>query len=190
MKTVLLAVIAIGMLGYQIQARAQTVVTPTPPAVIYVPSGTPDIAKQEANKQLVLDWLHDFWQGGDFNAWPKYMTADFRNHDPREPAVGAQALVDWLRARMAASKRPMKLPQPDHPHMFLMADGDLVFVGGDPSTSKNGYDYSMNFSNIAGNIIRIQNGKIAEWWYVGTVPKQNVQGPRPGEPGYVAPRAQ
>jgi len=190
MKTALLVVVAAGVLGYQFQAHAQTQVTPTPPPVVYVPSGAPDVAKQAANKQLVLDWLHDFWQGGDFANWPKYMTPDFRNHDPREPSVGAQALVDWLRARMATSKRPMKFPQPDHPHMFLIADGDLVFVGGDPSTEKKGYDSSMNFSNIAGNIIRIENGKIAEWWYVGTVPTPRAQGPRPGEPGYVEPKPQ
>ena len=188
MKTIKHGFMAALLLGCQIPAYAQTSVTPTPPPVIYVPSGTEDIAKQVANKQLVLDWLHDFWAAGDFNSWPKYMAPNFRNHDPREPAVGAQALVDWLRGKMKL--HPMKLPRPDNPHMFLMADGDLVFVGGDPSTNKTGYDASMNFSNIAGNIIRVQDGKIAEWWYVGGIANPAAPAPRPGAPGYVAPKPQ
>ncbi len=163
MKNRLVLCLAAAAALAQLPARAQS---PTPAPAIYVPSGSASVDKQAANKQLVLDWLHDFWQGGDFAAWPKYMKADFRNHDPREPKVGAQALVDWLRDRMKGKK--MKFPQPDHAHMFLIADGDLVFVGGDPKTDKGGYSVDDQFSNIAGNIIRIEDGKIAEWWYVGS----------------------
>jgi predicted SnoaL-like aldol condensation-catalyzing enzyme len=134
---------------------------------IIIKSGVADVKKQEANKQLVLDWLHDFWQGGNFDAWPKYMRADFVNHDPREPLNGAQALVDWLRERMAHNSRPMKFPQPDHDHLFLIADGDLVMVGGIPGVDASSYNPDAWMTGISGNILRIQDGKIAEWWYYG-----------------------
>lgn len=136
-------------------------------AEIIIKSGTPDVNKQEANKQLVLAWLHDFWQGGNFDAWPKYMRADFVNHDPREPLNGAQALVDWLRERMSHNSRPMKFPQPDHDHLFLIADGDLVMIGGVPGIDASNYNADAWITGISGNILRIQDGKIAEWWYYG-----------------------
>jgi predicted SnoaL-like aldol condensation-catalyzing enzyme len=134
---------------------------------IIIKSGTADISKQQANKQLVLAWLHDFWQGGNFDAWPKYMRADFVNHDPREPLNGAQALVDWLRERMSHNARPMKFPQPDHDHLFLIADGDLVMIGGIPGVDASNYNPDAWMTGISGNILRIQDGKIAEWWYYG-----------------------
>ena len=129
-------------------------------------SGTSSVEQQAANKKLVLDWEEDFWINRNFSNWPKYMKADFRNHDPREPAVGAQALVDWLTARMAAN--PGKAPKKGsgHPHLFLLADGDLVFIGGSPETSQH-FDPKAQIGKMSGNILRIENGKIAEWWFVG-----------------------
>ena len=130
-------------------------------------SGKSSLAQQAANKKLVLDWLGDFWVNHDFANWPRYMKADFRNHDPHEPAVGAQALVDWLNAMTKA--HPGKAPPKGqgHPHLFLMADGDLVFIGGSPEVNQH-FDPKAAVGKMSGNIIRIENGKIAEWWFVGS----------------------
>jgi predicted SnoaL-like aldol condensation-catalyzing enzyme len=155
---------------------------------VWVPSGKPDVAKQEANKQLVMDWLQGFWSNQEFDQWPKWMAADFRNHDAREPPVGAQALADWLRARMA--QNPAMAPkkgQPPAAHLFFMADGDLVAVLSSPSVS-HGYDPAQQVSGVAGNVIRIKDGKIAEWWFIGGGPAATADAPRPGEPaGTAAP---
>ena len=129
-------------------------------------SGTSTVEQQVANKELVLDWLQDFWSNRDFSGWPKYMKADFRNHDPREPAVGAQALVDWLTTKMSANPKGAPPKGSGHPHLFLLADGDLVFIGGSPETN-NHFDPKAQIGKMSGNILRIENGKIAEWWFVG-----------------------
>ena len=134
---------------------------------VWVPSGKPNIALEEANKKLVMEWLRGFWIEQDFDHWSRWMAADFRNHDPREPAVGAQALVDWLRDQMA--RHPDRAPKKGHAapaHLFFMADGDLVAVLGSPS-ARQSYDPSKPITDIAGNVIRVKDGKIAEWWFIG-----------------------
>lgn len=135
-------------------------------SLIMIPSGKADTAKEEANKRLVLAWHDDFWNKGNFQNWPKYMAADFRNHDPAEPPVGAQALVDWLEARMKESGRGKPAPKPMQTKLFVIAEGDLVFItGGQPNTDPN-VDPARTFG---GNIIRVENNKIVEWWYTGAI---------------------
>ncbi|MGC3980177.1 MAG: nuclear transport factor 2 family protein [Steroidobacteraceae bacterium] len=135
-------------------------------SLIMIPSGKPDTAKEEANKRLVLAWHDDFWNKGNFQNWPKYMAADFRNHDPAEPKVGAQALVDWLEARLKANGKGKPAPKPMQTKLFLIADGDLVFISGGKANTDPNVDPARTFG---GNIIRVENGKIVEWWYTGAI---------------------
>ncbi|MGC3980867.1 MAG: nuclear transport factor 2 family protein [Steroidobacteraceae bacterium] len=133
--------------------------------VVVIPSGKKDSKKEEANRKLVLEWFDDFWNKGNFDNWPKYMSADFRNHDPAEPAVGAQALVDWLNARSKESGRGKPAPKDPYAKLFVMADGDLVFVSHMPNINMDpNVDPAKTF---AGNILRVKNGKIVEWWFTG-----------------------
>lgn len=133
--------------------------------VVIIPSGKKDAKKEEANRKLVLEWFDDFWNKGNFDNWPKYMSADFRNHDPAEPAVGAQALVDWLNARSKESGRGKPAPKDPYAKLFVMADGDLVFVSHMPNINMDpNVDPAKTF---AGNILRVKNGKIVEWWFTG-----------------------
>jgi predicted SnoaL-like aldol condensation-catalyzing enzyme len=149
-------------------------------ALIMIPSGKKDAAKEEANRRLVLAWHDDFWNKGNFDSWPKYMAADFRNHDPAEPTVGAQALVEWLEARLKESGRSKPAPKPIQTKLFVIADGDLVFIsGGRPNTDPK-VDPARTFG---GNVIRVQDNKIVEWWYTGAI----VGGP--GDPAAAAPAA-
>jgi predicted SnoaL-like aldol condensation-catalyzing enzyme len=144
--------------------------TVVPPAVIdgalvMIPSGKKNSAREEANRRLVLGWFDDFWNKGNFDHWPKYLAADFRNHDPAEPPVGAQALVNWLNQRLKESGHGKPPPKSMSQHLFVLADGDLVFVGhmGDANTDPQ-IDPAGSF---AGNILRVEHGKIVEWWYTG-----------------------
>lgn len=134
--------------------------------VVIIPSGKKDAKKEEANRQLVLEWFDDFWNNGNFDNWPKYMDPNFRNHDPAEPAVGAQALVDWLNARSKESGRGKPAPKDPYAKLFVMADGDLVFVSHMPNINMDpNIDPAKTF---AGNILRVKNGKIVEWWFTGS----------------------
>lgn len=135
-------------------------------SLIMIPSGKPDTAKEEANKRLVLAWHDDFWNKGNFHNWPKYMAADFRNHDPAEPPVGAQALVDWLEARLKQSGRGKPAPRAIQTKLFVIAEGDLVFISGGRPNTDPAVDPARTFG---GNIIRVQDGKIVEWWYTGAI---------------------
>jgi predicted SnoaL-like aldol condensation-catalyzing enzyme len=133
--------------------------------LVMIPSGRKSSAQEEANRKLVLDWFDDFWNKGNFDHWPRYLAADFRNHDPAEPKVGAQALVEWLNRRLKESGHAKPPPKSMPAHLFVMADGDLVFVAhmGEPNTDPN-IDPAASF---AGNVLRVEHGKIVEWWYTG-----------------------
>lgn len=145
----------------------------TDPTIVHQ-AGQPDSAKEYANKQVVQAWLNEFWGEARFDSWPKYMKADFRNHDPREPAVGAQALADWLVARRAEGAKAGRAPPPRGPgrHMFLLADGDYVFVTGYNTRAKD-----PEGDMPGANVIRMENGKIAEWWFIGSLPPANDPAP-------------
>jgi predicted SnoaL-like aldol condensation-catalyzing enzyme len=134
-------------------------------ALIMIPSGRKSSAREEANRKLVLAWFDDFWNKGNFDHWPRYLAPDFRNHDPAEPKVGAQALVDWLNQRLQDSGHAKPPPKTQTAHLFVMADGDLVFVAhmGAPNTDPT-IDPAASF---AGNMLRVAHGKIVEWWYTG-----------------------
>jgi len=129
-------------------------------------SGPTNKIVEAANKRLVLAWLEDFWVDRDYDNWPRYMAPDFRNHDTREPALGAQALADWLKARPDFGSDYTIGKGIAHPQLFLLAQGDLVFVGGAPNITDH-YDPSAQQWQYGGNIIRVKDGKIAEWWRVG-----------------------
>jgi len=135
--------------------------------VIY-DSGHTGTAQEAANKRLVLAWLQDFWSNQNQDNWAQYMAPDFRNHDPSEPAVGAQALVNWLRAR--AAEHPDRIPPKgrSNPHLFIIADGDLVLIAGSQEIKSGQYDPRQQLGRINGNIIRVKDGKIAEWWFIGS----------------------
>jgi predicted SnoaL-like aldol condensation-catalyzing enzyme len=140
---------------------------------IIIPSGKKDSAKEEANKKLVLEWWREFWDKGDTADWAKWMAPDFRNHDPREPPVGAQALVDFLKH----DRRPAPLAGEGNgthgqvqPQLFAIADGDLVFIahaprGFDPNNP--GAYAGDPARTFGGNVVRVKNGKIVEWWFTG-----------------------
>jgi predicted SnoaL-like aldol condensation-catalyzing enzyme len=158
---------------------------------VIIPSGKKDSKKEEANRKLVLEWFDDFWNHGNFSNWPKYMAADFRNHDPAEPAVGAQALADWLAERSKASGRGKPAPKDPYAKLFVMADGDLVFISHSPTINRDAnVDPARTFG---GNILRVENGKIVEWWFSGMtgggMPAAAGAGARAGgEPAAPPPR--
>jgi len=161
---------------------------------IILPSGKKDAAKEQANKKLVLDWWREFWDRGRVDEWSLWMAPDFRNHDPREPPVGAQALVDFLKKDRAA-RPPNATPGAGEgtgqrgvqPQLFALADGDLVFIAHAPRGFDAAHPSAFQgdpAATFGGNIVRVKNGKIVEWWFTG-----GGRAPPPPDSGAPAPTA-
>lgn len=122
---------------------------------------------EAANKKLVAAWLKDFWVDRNYSTWSKYMNAAFRNHDVRLPAQGAQALATWLQANPNFESDYADVKGVAKPQLFMLAEGDLVFVLGSPE-AKDKFDPQAQIGVMSGNIIRVQDGKVAEWWHIGS----------------------
>lgn len=130
-------------------------------AAILIPSGDKGSAKEEANRALVLDFWNNFFAGQTDN-WAKWLSSDFVNHDPYEPS-GGKVFADFVKANAMrgaqSTNKPAPRPTPDR--LFLMADGDLVFIVY-PGTNKEDLT-----ENVHGNIVRVKDGKITDWWLIG-----------------------
>jgi predicted SnoaL-like aldol condensation-catalyzing enzyme len=134
-------------------------------AEILIPSGKKDAAKEEANRALVLDFWANFF-GSQTDQWRKWLSPDFVNHDPYEPS-GGEAFAKFVQQNAANNPRPANAaPRPTPDRLFLMADGDLVFI---VYPGNNKEDLT---ENVHGNIVRVINGKITDWWLVGWFPER------------------
>jgi predicted SnoaL-like aldol condensation-catalyzing enzyme len=131
-------------------------------SMVVFDSGTSSATTQAANKKLVQAWLDDFGTRQNYASWPKYMTADFRDHDRSHPAQGAQALVDYLESRPDLAARKDQASA----HMFMLAEGDLVFLC-NLDTQASSFDPEEHAGLASGNVFQIKNGKIAASWPIG-----------------------
>ncbi|MGC3980677.1 MAG: hypothetical protein QM808_05405 [Steroidobacteraceae bacterium] len=129
-------------------------------------TGKPVDKDEARNKKLVLAWLKEFWVQQKYGAWSKYMSAEFRNHDVRQPALGAQALADWLLTHPEFKSDYALSKGVAHAQLFLLAEGDLVFVLGSPEVN-NSFDPQAQIGAMSGNVLRIENHKIVESWHIG-----------------------
>lgn len=127
-------------------------------STILIPSGTKNSKIEEANRQLVLDFWREFFNEMKTESWPKYLSADFVNHDPYEPS-GGQAFADYIKGNNAKFNRKAGL---EKERLFVLADGDLVMI---VYPGQNKEDLT---DNIHGNIVRVKDGKITDWWLVGS----------------------
>ncbi|MGC3982414.1 MAG: hypothetical protein QM808_14285 [Steroidobacteraceae bacterium] len=135
----------------------------TAQAAILIPSGKKDSAKEEANRALVLDFWNNFFSG-QTDQWQKWLSPDFVNHDPYEPS-GGETFAKFVKGNERApapGAKPQAAPSKDR--LFLMADGDLVLIVY-PGSNKDDLT-----EDVHGNIVRVFNGKITDWWLIGSFP--------------------
>ena len=105
---------------------------------------------QEKNKKLVLDAFDTLFNKRDYAAAEKYWSPDYIQHSAHiEP--GRDGLFDLIR------NSPNTLR---YEHQLIVAEGDYVIVHG--RFSGTGRPVAW----IAADIVRIENGLLAEHWDV------------------------
>jgi predicted SnoaL-like aldol condensation-catalyzing enzyme len=105
---------------------------------------------QEKNKALVLDAFDTLFNKRDYAAAEKYWSPNYIQHSAHiEP--GRDGLFNLIRSA------PDRLR---YEHQLIVAEGDYVIVHG--RFSGNGRPVAW----IAADIVRIENGRLAEHWDV------------------------
>ena len=105
---------------------------------------------QEKNKTLVLDAFDTLFNKRDYAAAEKYWSPDYIQHSAHiEP--GRDGLFNLIRSAPDTLR---------YEHQLIVAEGDYVIVHG--RFSGNGRPVAW----IAADIVRIENGRLAEHWDV------------------------
>ena len=106
--------------------------------------------RQEKNKTLVLDAFDTLFNKRDYAAAEKYWSPDYIQHSGHiEPA--RDGLFNLIRSAPDTLR---------YEHQLIVAEGDYVIVHG----RFTGYGRPVAW--IAADIVRIENGRLAEHWDV------------------------
>jgi predicted SnoaL-like aldol condensation-catalyzing enzyme len=109
-----------------------------------------DETVQEKNKALVLDAFDTLFNKRDYAAAEKYWSTDYIQHSAHiEP--GRDGLFNLIRSAPDTLR---------YEHQLIVAEGDYVIIHG--RFSGNGRPVAW----IAADILRIENGRLAEHWDV------------------------
>jgi predicted SnoaL-like aldol condensation-catalyzing enzyme len=141
-----------------VSVSAQLPVTLYPNQQALLQSSDPRLA---ANKKLVFDFWREVFQARNMDLAPKYMAENYMQHNPTVP-TGRQAFMDFF-GRF--ERQPVK-PTIDN-LVTIMAERDLVVLAfrRELSDPKN---QSQRYTTTWFDMLRIENGKIAEHWDYGT----------------------
>ena len=104
----------------------------------------------EQNKALVVEAFEALFNRRDYAAAERFWSADYIQHSAHVPA-GRDGLFDLVRTLPETSRYELQL---------IVADGDFVIAHG--RFSNNGRPAAW----IAADILRIEDGKLAEHWDV------------------------
>jgi len=141
-----------------VPASAQLPVTLHADQQALLRSSDPQLA---ANKKLVFDFWREVFQARNMALAPKYMAENYMQHNPTVP-TGRQAFMDFFgRFKL----EPVK-PTIDN-LVSIIAERDLVVLAfrrelPDPKNPNERYTTTWF------DMLRIENGKIAEHWDYGT----------------------
>jgi predicted SnoaL-like aldol condensation-catalyzing enzyme len=141
-----------------VPAFAQLPVTLHPNQQALLQSSDPQLA---ANKKLVFDFWREVFQARNMDLAAKYMAENYMQHNPTVP-TGRQAFMDFF-GRF--ERQPVK-PTIDN-LVTIMAERDLVVLAFRrelPDPKNPGQRYTTTWFDM----LRIENGKIAEHWDYGT----------------------
>jgi len=117
-----------------------------------IANGTATRAERDANKVLVTEFFNEFFNNKNYSSASKYLSPDLVSHIKDSPQ-GSQ-FVNYAR-----DNQVMVTAADTSQVLFLLADGELVDIG---------WPYEFNGDPgawYAQNLLRVQEGKIVEWWY-------------------------
>lgn len=152
----LLVLLIIGVVA--MPASAQLPVTLHNNQQALLQSHDPQLA---ANKKLVFDFWREVFQARNMDLAPKDMAENYMQHNPTV-ATGRQPFMDFF-GRL--ERQPVK-PTIDN-LVTIMAERDLVVLAFRrelPDPKNPGQRYTTTWFDM----LRIENGKIAEHWDYGT----------------------
>lgn len=139
-------------------AAAQLPVAPAADQQALLASGDSKLA---ANKKLVYDFWREVVQARDPERASAYVAESFMQHDPNVPTGRAA----FARSLGGAPKQPVKSTIDDL--VSIVAERDLVVLGFRrvlPDLAEEGQTYTTTWFEM----LRVENGKIAERWVHGT----------------------
>ncbi|HKJ42254.1 MAG TPA: nuclear transport factor 2 family protein [Sunxiuqinia sp.] len=116
-----------------------------------------------ANKKLVFDFWREVFQAHNMDLAPKYMAEDYIQHNPNV-ATGRQPFMDFF----GQFKREPVKPTIDN-LVNMIAEGNIVILAFKrelPDPQDPGKTYTTTWFDM----LRIENGKLAEHWDYGTKP--------------------
>ena len=151
-------VIALTLSAVAAPVSAQLPVTLHADQQALLKSSDPQLA---ANKKLVFDFWREVFQARNMDLAPKYMAENYMQHNPTV-ATGRQPFMDFF-GRL--ERQPVK-PTIDN-LVTIMAEHDLVVLAFRrelPDPKNPGQRYTTTWFDM----LRIENGKIAEHWDYGT----------------------
>jgi predicted SnoaL-like aldol condensation-catalyzing enzyme len=113
-------------------------------------------AQEQANLKVVSDWWREVLQAGHTELAEKYMAEDYLQHNPNI-STGRAAFVAVFSRRAPRDIKPALDPAP----VIQFAKGPYVaFVWEREAKDQMGNAYKYNFFDL----VRVENGKIAEHW--------------------------
>lgn len=130
-------------------------------------------AKGEANKQLVQDFLRDVRQAGMAERDPRklrevvehYLAENYIQHSTGFAPGREGYLQGWLKQLSVMPKEGGSPPWPKPKDFQFLADGDyVVWVSEIPAVAVPGSGPADKAPKYDFNMIRIENGKLAEHW--------------------------
>jgi len=151
-------VIALTLSAVAAPVSAQLPVTLHADQQALLKSSDPQLA---ANKKLVFDFWREVFQARNMDLAPKYMAENYMQHNPTV-ATGRQPFMDFF-GRL--ERQPVK-PTIDN-LVTITAERDLVVLAFRrelPDPKNPGQRYTTTWFDM----LRIENGKIAEHWDYGT----------------------
>lgn len=148
--------LTLGCLALPLSAQEPVTVAPDQQALLR--SDDPRLA---TNKKLVFDFWREVFQARNMELAPRYMAEDYIQHNPNV-ATGRQPFMDFF-GRFET--QPVR-PEIDD-LVALVAEGDLVILAFRrelPDPEHQGQTYTTTWFDM----LRIEDGKIAEHWDYGT----------------------
>jgi len=156
MKRLFFLIVLFGLILFANRSFAQLPVIPLGDQKSLLQSKDPKLAQ---NKKLVYDFWREVLEAGHLELAEKYMAETYMQHNPNVP-TGRKGFLEFF------SK--FKKPQPivdtiKGPLLAVVAEGDLVILSfARQLTDPN--DPGKKYFTTSFEMLRVENGKIAEHW--------------------------